>query len=48
MTEIKAWNARNATASLLTPLAYIHVGDTGIDYFGPKLIAHDWSGAPLR
>jgi hypothetical protein len=41
MIKIAAWNARNATASLLTPLTYIPVGDAGIDYFGLKLIGHD-------
>ena len=50
MIKIKAWNARNSTAiakfhkasaSLLTPLTYIRVGDAEIDYFGLKLIGHD-------
>jgi hypothetical protein len=33
---------------LLTPVTYIHVGDAEIDYFGPKLIAHDFCRGSLN
>ncbi len=50
MIKIKAWNARNATVSLLALITYIPVGNSRaiakfhnveIDYFGLKLIGHD-------